>query len=129
MSKKKIMIIDDNKDYLFTMATFLSRNGFDVITSDSGEAGLNRMKKEKPDLVLLDVMMELLFSGFEVYRQMKTDAELKAIPIIGISGMSDEIKIKFDKESDKEYFNPDDFMEKPVDKEVLLKKINDMLIQ
>jgi len=124
---QKIVIIDDNKDYLFTMETFLKRNGFDVLTIDDGRAGVDLVRKEKPDLVLLDVMMETLFSGFEVYRQLRTDQHLKSIPIIGISGMADEINVKFNKDTDADYFNPDEFLEKPVDKDVLLKKINEVL--
>jgi len=124
---QKIIIIDDNKDYLFTMETFLKRNGFDVLTIDDGRAGVDLVRKEKPDLVLLDVMMETLFSGFEVYRQLRTDQQLKSIPIIGISGMADEINVKFNKDTDSDYFNPDEFLEKPVDKDVLLKKVNDVL--
>ncbi len=124
---KKIVMIDDNKDYVFTMKTFLERNEFDVVTAGDGKAGIELVKKEKPDLILLDVMMELLFSGFEVYRQLKIDPELKKIPLIGISGMGDEISLKYDKEKDSEYFDPDEFMEKPVDKELLLKKINGLL--
>ena len=124
---QKIIIIDDNKDYLFTMKTFLNRNGFEVLTAEDGKVGVDLVQKEKPDLVLLDVMMESLFSGFEVYRQLRTDENLKSIPIIGISGMADEIDIKYNKETDFEYFNPDEFLEKPVDKDILLKKIKDVL--
>jgi CheY-like chemotaxis protein len=124
---KKIVIIDDNKDYVFTMKTFLERNGFDVVSAENGKLGIDLVKKEKPDLILLDVMMEILFSGFEVYRQLKIDPELKNIPLIGVSGMADDINVKFDKEKDSEYFNPDEFMEKPVDKDLLLKKINELL--
>ena len=70
-----IVIIDDNKDYLFAMETFLSRNGFNVMTATDGKEGFALVQTQKPDLVLLDVMMESLFSGFEVYRQMKLDPE------------------------------------------------------
>ena len=60
----KIVMVDDNTDYLFTMETFLKRNGFEVQTSDDGRKGLELISKETPDIVLLDVMMETLFSGF-----------------------------------------------------------------
>ena len=63
----KIVLVDDNTDYLFTMETFLSRNGFEVKTSDDAEKGLAVIRSERPDLVLLDVMMETLFSGFLLF--------------------------------------------------------------
>ncbi len=127
--KAKIAIIDDNTDYLFSTETFLSRNGFKVVTAEDGKTGFDLIKKEKPDLVLLDVMMESLFSGFEVFRQLKSDPELKKIPIIGISGMADELNVKFKEKKDSEYFNPDLFFEKPVNKEMLLSKIKELLLK
>ena len=123
----KIAIIDDNQDYLFSMETFLKRKGFDVVTASDGEAATKILHEEKPDLVLLDVMMETLFSGFEIWRRMKADGELKQIPIISISGMEDEIDFKYEADKDYEYFSPDAFLDKPVDRELLLKKINELL--
>ena len=123
----KILIIDDNTDYLFTMKTFLSRNGFEVETASDGQTGMELIRKEHPNLILLDVMMETTFSGFEVCRQIRNDTELKSIPIIGITGMEDELGLKFDKYDDSDYFSPDAFFDKPVDKDALLKKIMDLI--
>jgi len=95
--KNKVVLIDDNKDYLFTMETFLTKNGFEVSTAEDGQSGVKLVENEKPDIVLLDVMMESLFSGFEVCRKLRQNSDLKSIPIIGISGMADEINVKFDK--------------------------------
>jgi len=126
-TKGKILIIDDNEDFLFTMSTFLNRNGFEALTATDGKKGITIIEKERPDLVLLDVMMETLFSGFEVCKRIRTNPALKAIPIIGISGMEEELGVKFDKERDEDYFSPDDFFEKPVDREKLLEKIDELL--
>lgn len=123
----KIVIVDDNTDYLFTMKTFLSRNGYDVMTAPDGEKGMELIRAEKPDLIMLDVMMETAFSGFEVCRQVRNDPGLKKTPIIGITGMEDEMGIKFDKYDDAEYFSPDAFFDKPVDKDALLKAIQDLI--
>ncbi|MBU1343610.1 MAG: response regulator [Proteobacteria bacterium] len=123
----KIVIVDDNLDYLFTMKTFLTRNGFEVETVSDGSTGIEFIKKLRPDLIMLDVMMETTFSGFEVCRQVRNDPELKNTPIIGISGMEDELGIKFNKYEDAEYFSPDAFFDKPVDKDALLAKINDLI--
>jgi len=123
----KILIIDDNPDFLFTTETFLKRNGHTTITAEDGKKGIELAEKEHPDLVLLDVMMETLFSGFEVCKQIRSDPRLKDIPIIGISGMADELGVPFEKDRDKEYFSPDAFFEKPVDKAKLLEKITELL--
>ena len=119
----KVVLVDDNTDYLFTMETFLNRNGFEVKTSDDAEKGLKVIRSERPDVVLLDVMMETLFSGFELCKQMRMDDDLKDIPIIGISGMGDELGIDYKQWPDYDYFKPDDFLDKPVDKQKLLRLI------
>jgi CheY-like chemotaxis protein len=124
---RKIVIVDDNKDYLFATKTLLTRNGYEVMTAEDGKIGIEMIRKEKPALILLDVMMETLFSGFEVCRQLKQDPDLKSIPVISISGMGDEINVQFNKDSDNEYFSPDEFLEKPVDRDLLLRKINGLL--
>ena len=116
----KVVVVDDNTDYLFTMETFLQRNGFLVHTAEDGQKGLELIRNEKPDVVLLDVMMESLFSGFEICKKMRTEEELKNIPIIGISGMGDKLGINYNQWPDFEYFSPDAFLDKPVDKQRLL---------
>ena len=119
----KVVMVDDNTDYLFTMQTFLQRNGFDVYTAEDGQKGLDLIRKEIPDIILLDVMMESLFSGFELCKKLRTEDELKHIPIIGISGMGDELGLNFKQWPDFEYFSPEAFLDKPVDKQRLLELI------
>jgi len=119
----KIIIVDDNHDLLFTMETFLTRNGFEVLTADDGQKGVDLIKEAHPDLVLLDIMMETTFSGFDVCKALRSDPDLKTIPIIGISGIGDEMGVKIDKWGDDDYFSVDEFFEKPVDREKLLERI------
>ena len=123
----KIVLVDDNTDYLFTMETFLNRNGFEVKTSDDAKKGLEMVRSECPAVILLDVMMETLFSGFELCKQLRMDDDLKDIPIIGISAMGDELDINYSQWPDYEYFRPDTFLEKPVDKQRLLQLIPEVI--
>lgn len=124
---KKVLIIDDNQDYVLAMKTFLTKNGFSVLTALDGKAGIELISQEAPDIILLDVMMESLYSGFDVCKYVRKDPGLKITPIIGISGLKDELGVKFDQERDSEYFSPDAFFDKPVDREALLKTINNLL--
>ncbi|MFZ2632478.1 MAG: response regulator [Desulfosalsimonadaceae bacterium] len=119
----KVVIIDDNKDYLFSMETFLSRNGFIAQTASNGKDGLDLIKKEHPDVILLDVMMESMLAGLEVCKAVRSDPQLEYIPIVGISGMGEELGLKYEQYRDDEYFTPDKFVEKPVDKQHLLSVI------
>lgn len=119
----KIVIIDDDSDYLFTMETFLNRNGFETLTAENGQEGLDLIEKERPDLILLDVMMQSIYSGLEICKRLRSNPDLKDIPIIGISGMGNALGVRLDKWGDDEYFNVDEYYEKPVDREKLLERI------
>jgi len=123
----KIVLVDDNTDYLFTMETFLKRNGFGVKTADDGQKGLELIRKERPDVVLLDIMMETLFSGFEVCKALRSDDDLAYIPIIGISAMGEELDINYSQWPDYDYFRPDAFLDKPIDKQRLLRMIPEVI--
>ena len=123
----KIVLIDDNKDLLFTLQTFLQRNGFEVHTAEDGKTGMDLINKERPDVILLDIMMETLFSGFEVCKQVRSNEDMKDTPIIGISAMGDELDINYSQWPDYEYFRPDTFMEKPIDKQRLLQMIPEVI--
>jgi CheY-like chemotaxis protein len=72
-------------------------------------------------------MMETLFSGFEVCKQVRSDSDLKHIPIIGISGMGEELEIDYRQWPDYDYFRPDTFLDKPVDKQQLLQMIPEVI--
>ena len=124
-----ILIIDDNPDFLFTMGTFLEQNGYRILTADNGKTAWELFQKERPDLVLLDVMMETMFAGFEVCKRIRKDPDLFDTPIIGISGMAGELGVFFDRYPDYAYFSPDEFIEKPVDKQNLLTRIEAVLKQ
>ena len=123
---KKILIVDDNTDYLFTMETFLKNNGYDTLTAEDGRAAMDLVRAERPDMVLLDVMMETRFSGFEVCKRIRTDPELEETLIISITGMAEELGVNYDKYPDYHYFSPDEYLEKPVDKPYLLTRIREL---
>jgi CheY-like chemotaxis protein len=106
MGTKKILIIDDNPDFIFTMETFLKRSGFTTLSAQDGKKGVETAQKEHPDLILLDVMMETLYSGFEVCKRIRTDPQLKSTPIIGISGMADELGVRYDRRKGPGVFQP-----------------------
>jgi len=123
----KVMIIDDNPDYIFTMETYLGRHGYQTVTAEGGEDAVEKVKAAAPDILLLDVMMESVYSGFEICKQLRNDKQLRHIPIIAISGMEEELGVGVDLANDYDYFRPDEFMDKPVDKELLTKKIDELV--
>jgi two-component system alkaline phosphatase synthesis response regulator PhoP len=77
---KEIMVVDDEKDFLYEMKKILEKEGFSVITAESGPEALETLKDNKPDLILLDVMMPEM-SGWEVAKKIKKEEDTKNIPI------------------------------------------------
>ena len=71
----KILVIDDDRDFIKITRMILQSKGYDVITAANGEEGLKVMRREKPDLVILDIMMAYILEGLDIRRQMAADPE------------------------------------------------------
>lgn len=89
-NKKRILCIEDEAEMIELMRLVLEREGFEVIGAMGGEQGLRVVKKEKPDLILLDLMMPGM-DGWEVYRQMRADRELADIPVVIVTAKAQSI--------------------------------------
>ncbi len=81
MPIKKVLIVDDSPTERFFLTDLLRKQGYDVLTADSGESGVAAAKAEKPDLILMDVVMPGL-NGFQATRQLSRNPETSAIPVI-----------------------------------------------
>jgi len=121
MNNKKIIVVDDEPDILKTMEIFLKCEGFDVITAVDGIEGLEKIKKEAPDLVILDVMLPKL-DGYKVCRLLKFDRNFRTIPIVIFTARAQEIDEKKAKE-----VKADAFITKPFQSETFLAKIRELL--
>ena len=84
MSKLKILVVDDEPDVVAFMERTLRTEGFDVVSAFDGISALDLVDAEKPDLVLLDLMMPMI-SGYEVCEQIKANPQTQAIPVICVS--------------------------------------------
>jgi len=82
MSTKKILVVDDDIDVINIIETILTNEGYIVITANDKKEGWNKMKTEKPDLAVLDVMMTTHFEGFEMAKEMIDSPEFKGIPVL-----------------------------------------------
>ena len=120
---KKIMIIDDDIDLVEAMRITLESGGYDVIDSQEGQKGLEILKKEKPDLLILDVMMGTLDEGFHIAYQIRNDEEIKEIPILMITAVGAQTGFEFDMQRDEDFLPVNEFIEKPVNPQVLLDSV------
>lgn len=88
--RKKILCIEDEPDMIELVRMIVERRGFDFRGAEGGREGLEMVRREKPDLVLLDLMMPGV-DGWEVYRQLKADPELNKIPIVVVTAKAQSI--------------------------------------
>jgi len=123
MSEKTILVIDDDIDLVEIIRVTLENEGFTVIDAQNGERGLARARQDKPDLILLDVMMGKVDEGFQVAYQLRGDGETKDIPILMLTAVADRTGYQFDPQADGEFLPVDEFLEKPVSPRVLVDKV------
>jgi len=124
---KRILIIDDDVDFVDLNKAVLESNGFEVETAFSAREGLDKVQFDAPNLILLDLMLEKHDTGFSFAKTIKGDPRYKNIPILMISAVAGETGYDFSQESDGYWMKTDDFVPKPVEPDVLVQKINALL--
>jgi len=117
----KILVVDDDPDFVQITRMILEKHAYEVLTAASGAEALATMRREKPDLVLLDIMMTTLLDGLSVSEEMQADPELKALPVIMVSSITDTRYASMFPTD--EYVHMDAWISKPVDPDDLLKKV------
>jgi len=117
MPVKSILVIDDSPTERHVLVDLLTRNGYQVITAENGEDGIEKAKSELPDLILMDVVMPGL-NGYQATRTLTRDEKTKHIPVIVCTSKNQE--------TDKIWGlrqGAQDYMTKPINSEELLAKI------
>ncbi|MCJ7773986.1 MAG: response regulator [Desulfobacterales bacterium] len=124
-NKKRILIVDDEPDAIEFVKAVLSDIGeFDIIPAKDGSEGINKAVADKPDLIILDVIMPGT-DGFIVFHELKNSNETKDIPVIMLTGVADKMGIRFFKDDMKNYMGsePIEYIEKPLDPDILKKAV------
>lgn len=119
---KFILCIEDEQEMIDLIRLILSRRGFVVKGANGGKEGLEIIRKERPDLVLLDLMMPEM-DGWEVYQQMKADDATKDIPVIVVTAKAQSI----DKVLGLHIAKVDDYIAKPFSPQELLNSVDNVL--
>jgi CheY-like chemotaxis protein len=120
---KKVLMIDDDPEFVEAISNLLDAKGYDVHTASNGKDGVAKAKVEDPDIILLDVMMTTKNEGFNVARELHDDQKLKDTPIIIMTGIRREMNLPFGFEPDEAWLPVKRVLEKPVKPEVLLSAI------
>ena len=120
MPIQKILVVDDSPTERFALNEFLSRQGFNVVTAESGEEAIAKARSENPDLILMDVVMRGI-NGYQATRTISRDEATRSIPIIMCTSKGQETdKIWGMRQGAQAY------MVKPIDHEALLSKIQEL---
>jgi twitching motility two-component system response regulator PilH len=130
MSQKKVLVVDDDPDVRLFNTTVVEENGYIPIEATNGEEGLKKLKEEKPDLVILDVLMPRQ-SGIRLYRELKTDRAFKDVNVIMLSGIAQKTFLRSQKAltefGGESVPEPEVYLEKPVEPEELAAAIKKFL--
>jgi CheY-like chemotaxis protein len=122
---QRILVIDDDPIYVKSTTAVLESHGYQVDSARNGEEALSRMRQDKPDLVLLDVMMDWVLEGVTVSQEMMNQRELQPIPIIMITSIrSTEHQGVFPQD---QYLHIDSWLDKPCPPDRLLSEIEETL--
>jgi DNA-binding response OmpR family regulator len=128
MNGKRILLIDDDPDYVYAVKMILEKANYSVRVSYSPKEGYAALQDGEFDLVIVDVMMGRGAEGIIVARKLKKDRELKKLPLLMITGIREQTGFFFIGDPRHETFLPvDGFLEKPVNTEVLLNKVRELL--
>ena len=124
-----LLIVDDDEDFANTAATVLRGEGHDVQIELDTDDAMQSMKGKPPDLVVLDVMFpEDASAGFELARSLRHQSETKDIPILMLTAINAKFPLGFGPQDiDKDWLPVTDFLEKPVDFDILRGKVSELL--
>jgi len=124
--KKKILLIDDDPDFVEAVKVIVENGGYDVSVAYDGEEGLEAVAAEKPDLIVLDVMMPVM-NGHEACAKLKANPDTAKIPVILLTAVADRVTTSTYTHRDMLESDAEDYMPKPVEPQELLKLIKNWL--
>jgi CheY-like chemotaxis protein len=117
----RVLVVDDDPDFVEITRTILEANKYSVTTAASGDEALQSMRKDLPDLVLLDVMMSTILDGLNLSHVMSEDPALREVPIVMVSSITDSPSAGMFPTD--EYIPIDAWISKPVQPDDLLNKV------
>ena len=126
----KILIIDDDNDFAEATKIILESRNYEVISADNTKEGLLLLENENPDLLILDNMMENKAAGIIISRQVRKNPKFEKLPILMLTGMREQTGFFFPDEPKHSRFLPvNEFLEKPTPPEILLEKVEKLLMK
>jgi DNA-binding response OmpR family regulator len=127
MRKKRILIIDDDPDFVEATKLILERR-FEVLTAYNADDGWRELEEGRPDLLILDMLIDKRGEGFLISRKMRKDPRLSHIPILMLTSMRQQTGYYFLKDDPRDKWLPvDEFVEKPIESNDMVEKVKGLL--
>ena len=126
-NEKKVLIVDDDMDFIEANKAVLEEAGYNVTYALNGEDGLKVALNDKPSLIVLDVMMTTMGEGFDVARELRKNPDTKKIPLIMLTAINQKSGFPWKYDSDETWVPVDIFLEKPVKANDLLQNVQRLL--
>ena len=132
-TKGRILIVDDDPDFVKTTKMILLADGYEVVVAEDARQGLEKIKESQPHLILLDIMMESIFEGFSFLSALRAAPELEefsSIPVLMVSSVKTDTGSRFsfaDVEDMGDSPQPDEYMDKPLKPRQLLEKVSALI--
>ena len=124
-SPARILIVDDDPDFVEVTRLALTAQGFEVFSAGNGEEALALMRVSRPDLVIMDIMMRGILDGLQTVRDMRTDGDLRTVPILMVSSITDSAFASLLPKQESLPVN--NFLVKPIDMSLLLSETRRLL--
>ena len=128
MENVKILVVDDEEAIRDSLQAILESRQYTVITAADRTEGMDKIKAEKPDLLILDIMMSSWLDGLDMSKTLKDDVQFRDIPIVMLTGVKERTIFDFrPKAGGPDWCSVDAYLDKPVEPEVLLAEIERLL--
>ncbi len=125
MSSAKILVVDDDPDFVEIMRTILESNDYQVVTAANGNQAMAQVKALRPDLMILDIMMSTVLDGLDVSEKLSQDPDARFMPVIMVSSIAETPYAHVFPMEQQPHM--DAWLSKPVDPKVLLNKVAELL--
>ncbi len=126
-AKMRVLLVDDDVDFVRSTGDLLEAHGYRVLSAHDGASGLELARRERPDLMVLDVMMATKTEGFEIARRIPTCPELRSMPVLLVTGVRSEMKLGFRLEPNETWLPVSRIMEKPIDPAAFVASVGELL--
>ncbi len=124
----KILIIDDDIDFVNATKMILETKSYEILVAYDADEGMKIIESERPDLIILDVMMKRMSDGFKLCYRLKHDPNYRNIPVIIITAVTQKTGLRFSPKTDGEYLEAEDLIHKPIKPDDLLNIVENLLM-